>query len=148
VEAMILKAFLFVGTLGAFMGVGIGWSVLRVEYPTFLLVTSAADFVPIHQLQESRIREVLPIWVLNVVATLAIFWLAPADQRVWAGAAMLGLIVALVWTIGVQIPTNMRLDRDGFDRTLLMRMVRNEWVRFLAVIVQALGYSALLLKNL
>ncbi len=145
---MLLKAFLIVGTLGAFMSVGIAWSVLRVEYPTFLLVTSAVDFLPIHQLQESRIREVIPIWFLNVVATPVICWFAPADQRAWAGTAMLGLVVALAWTIGVQIPTHLVLDRDGFDRNSLMRLVRNEWVRFLAIIVQALGYCALLLANL
>lgn len=145
---MLPKAFLIVGTLGAFMSVGIAWSVLRVEYPTFLLITSAVDFLPVHQLQEARIREVTPISFLNVVATPALCWFAPTDQRVWAGTAMLGLIVALAWTIGVQIPTHLLLDRDGFDRKLLMRMVRNEWVRFLAVIVQALGYSALLLTNL
>ena len=145
---MLLKAFLVLGALGAFVNVGIAWSVLRVEYPTFLLVTNAVDFLPMHQLQESRIREVIPILFLNLVVTPAIFWIAPADQRVWAGAAMLGLIVTLAWTIGVQIPTHVRLDRGGFDRELLIRMVRNEWVRFLAAIVQALGYSALLLKNL
>ena len=145
---MLLKAFLMVGTLGAFMSVGIAWSVLRVEYPTFLLVTSAVDFLPIHQLQESRIREVIPISFLNVVATPAIFWFAPTDQRVRAGTAMLGLIVVLAWTMAVQIPIHLRLDKGGFDRELLTRMVRNEWVRFLAVIVQALGYSALLLTNL
>ena len=145
---MLLKAFLMVGTLGAFMSVGIAWSVLRVEYPTFLLITSAVDFLPIHQLQESRIREVIPISFLNVVATPAIFWFAPTDQRVWAGTAMLALIVVLAWTMAVQIPTHLRLDKSGFDRELLTRMVRNEWVRFLAVIVQALGYSALLLTNL
>ena len=61
---------------------------------------------------------------------------------------MLGLVVALAWTIGVQIPTHLVLDRDGFDRNSLMRLVRNEWVRFLAIIVQALGYRALLLANL
>ncbi len=110
---MLLKAFLMVGTLGAFMSVGIAWSVLRVEYPTFLLITSAVDFLPIHQLQES-----------------------------------LALIVVLAWTMAVQIPTHLRLDKSGFERELLARMVRNEWVRFLAVIVQALGYSALLLTNL
>jgi len=30
-----------------------------------------------------------------------------------AGTAMLGLIVALAWTIGVQIPIHWVLDRDG-----------------------------------
>ena len=145
---MLLKAFLMAGTLGTFMSVGIAWSVLRVEYPTFLLVTSAVDFLSIHQLQESRIREVIPISFLNVVATPAIFWFVPTDQRVWAGTALLGLIVVLAWTMAVQIPIHLRLDKGGFDRELLTRIVRNEWVRFLAVIVQALGYSALLLANL
>jgi hypothetical protein len=145
---MLLKAFLTVGTLGAFMGVGIAWSVLRVEYPTLLMVTSATDFLPMHKLQESRIREVIPISFLSLVATSAICWLAPTDQRVWAGTAMLGWIVTLAWTIGAQIPTHKRLDRDGYDRMLLMRLVCNEWVRFLAVVVQALGYFALLLANL
>lgn len=145
---MLLKVLLMAGTLGAFLGVGIGWSVLRVEYPTFLLLSNAGDFPSIHHLQESRIREVLPIWFLNLVATPALFWFAPAGQQVWVGTAMFGLIVALAWTIGVQIPTNIRLDKVGLDRELLVRMVRNEWVRFIAVIVQALGYSALLLTNL
>jgi hypothetical protein len=145
---MVLKVFLFAGALGAFISVGIGWSVLRVEYPTFLMLTGTVDFLPIHQLQESRIREVIPISFLNLVANPAICWFAPADQRVWAGTAILGLMVALAWTIGVQIPTHLLLDRDGFDRKLLTRMVRNEWVRFLAVVVQALGYSALLFTNL
>ncbi|HVA78745.1 MAG TPA: hypothetical protein VNF27_12650 [Candidatus Binataceae bacterium] len=145
---MPLKAFLILGTLGAFMSVGIAWSVLRVEYPTFLLVTRAVDFLPIHQLQESRIREVIPISLINLVATPAIYWFAPADQRVCAGAAMLGLIVVLVWTIGVQVPAHLALDRNGFDRNSLMRLVRNERIRFLAISVQALGYCALLLTNL
>ena len=142
------KAFLIVGTLGAFVSVGIGWSVLRVQYPTFLVITSAVDFLPVHQLQESRIREVIPISFVNLVATPAICWFAPADERVWADTAMLGLIVALAWTIGVQIPAHLLLDREGFNRKLLMRLIRNEWVRFLAIVVQALGYFALLLANL
>jgi hypothetical protein len=41
---MLLKTLLTIGTLGAFTSVGIAWSVLRVEYPTFLLITSDVDF--------------------------------------------------------------------------------------------------------
>jgi hypothetical protein len=145
---MLLRLALVVGTFSAFSGVGITWSVLRVEYPTFLLVTKRDDFLPIHQLQEKRIIEFFPVLFLNLIATLSLFWLAPADQRIWVGVAMLALLVILSWSIGVQIPTHSILDKGGFNHELLTRMIRNEWVRFFAVILQAFGYLALLFKNL
>jgi hypothetical protein len=145
---MLLRLALIVGTCAAFTGVGITWSVLRVEYPTFLLITNRDDFPPIHQFQEARIIEFFPVLFLNLVATLSLFWLAPADQRIWVGVAMLALLMILGWSIGVQIPTHSLLDKSGFNHELVTKMVRNEWVRFFAVILQAFGYSALLFKNL
>ncbi|MGO9454464.1 MAG: hypothetical protein ACLQDV_25955 [Candidatus Binataceae bacterium] len=145
---MLLRLALVAGTFSAFMGVGISWSVLRVQYPAFLLVKNEEDFLPTHQFQEARILEVVPVLFLNIVATLSLFWLAPADQRIYVSLAALALLISLGWSIGVQIPTHLTLDKDGFNGELLTNMLRNEWVRFLAVLFEALAYSALLFRNL
>jgi hypothetical protein len=107
-----LRIFLTFGTLGAFTGVGIAWSVLRVEYPTFLM-TNPTDFVAIHRLQERRIPEAAPILLMELASTAALLWFAPAGQRIWVALAMLALLAALVWGIGVQIPTHRILDKGG-----------------------------------
>jgi hypothetical protein len=142
-----LRIFLTFGTLGAFTGVGMAWSVLRIVYPTFLM-TNPSDFLPIHRLQERRILEVAPILFIELASTAALVWFAPAGQRIWVALAMLALLAALGWGIGVQIPAHRILDKGGFDQVHLQRMARNEWVRFLAVSVHALAYFVLLFDNL
>jgi uncharacterized BrkB/YihY/UPF0761 family membrane protein len=145
---MVLTLALVAGAFSAFTGVGISWSVLRMAYPTFLLITKRDDFLRTHQLQEKRILEAVPVLFLNVVATSSLFWLVPADQRMWVGVAVFGLLASLAWGISVQIPTHRLLDKAEYDQRVLAKMVRNEWVRFLAVLVEAVSYCALLFRNL
>jgi len=133
---MLFRLALIVGTFSAFTGVGIAWSVLRVEYPTFLLITKREDFLPIHQLEEARVIELFPVLFLNLIATLSLCWLAPVDQRIWVGVTILALLVILGWSIGVQIPTHAILDKGGFNHELLTKMLRNEWVRLFAVVLR------------
>ena len=145
---VILKFVLITGAFTAFCGFGIAWSVLRVAYPTFLLVKPDA-FLAVHHLQEARIVEVLVSLVpLNIAATLSLLWLVPTGQRRWAIVALVGLLGAVVLSAAVQIPIHLRLDNVGADSELLARLVRNEWIRFAAGLVEALAYLALLFENL
>jgi hypothetical protein len=145
---VIVKFALITGAFTAFCGVGVAWSVLRVAYPTFLLV-KPDDFLAVHHLQEARIVEVLVSVVpLNIAATLSLLWLVPTGQRRWAMVALVGLLGVLVLAAAVQIPIHLRLDNVGADSKLLMRLVRNEWIRFGAGLVEALAYLALLSENL
>ena len=142
-----LRIFLTLGALGAFAGLGIAWSVLRIEYPTFSMI-NRTDFPQVHRLQETRIVEAAPVLLLNLVATAALFWFAPSAQRTWIAVAMVAIVAALAWGVSVQIPAHLVLNKTGSDPKLLQGMARNEWVRFLAVSIHAFAYFVLLLDNL
>src|SRR5258708_26390065 len=121
----VLKFALLTGAFAAFCGVGVDWSVLRVAYPTFLLV-KPEDFRAVHHLQEARIVEVLvSLGPLNIAATLSLRWLVPTGQRRWAIVALVGLLGGVVLTAAVQIPIHLRLANVGADSKLLVRLFGN-----------------------
>jgi hypothetical protein len=144
----VLAVCLVVGAFAAFFGFGFAWSQLRTVYPAFLLVTKRDDFDAIHRHEERRIFELVPIALANIIATPALWWLVPSDQRIWVALALAGLLVSFGWGTAVQIPAHLRLNKEGQNSEKIARLARNEWVRFIAVLLEAAAYVVLLFKNL
>lgn len=110
---------------------GIVWQAQCVSYPAFAEMSDAA-FAQAHQSHMRRMgRLVGPVMVFELVVALIWWW-----QGTWWLPARLGpmVLLALIWlsTGAVQVPLHRRLAADGYDTTLIRRLVHTNWLRTIA----------------
>lgn len=109
--------------------VGLIWFVQLVHYPLFLRV-GQSGFVAYEQEHTSRTSWVVgPLMGLELVCALAIAVRPPGDLPAavgWFGLLLLAGVHAS--TVVLQVPSHRRLG-VGFDRDVVCRLVRTNWIR-------------------
>jgi hypothetical protein len=111
---------------------GVAWFVQVIHYPLFARV-GAEHFVAYQREHVRRTGWIVgPTMCAEAACAVALLWLLPASELVWAGAAL----VAAIWasTFLVKVPLHARLER-GFEAAAHGRLVATSWLR-------TLGWSA------
>ena len=109
--------------------VGLIWLVQCVQYPLLARV-GRGEFAAFHAEHCRRITWVVgPLMLVELGSAVWLLWLGLREGWFWTGLALL----AVVWgsTALVQVPLHERL-REGFDATVVERLVRTNWVRTVA----------------
>ncbi len=114
------------------MMTGLIWFVQVVHYPLFGQI-GAAEFAKYEQLHCRRTSLVVMPLMLGELATAV--WLAMTDlpgESAWIAITGLGLL-AVIWlsTAALQVPCHRQLE-NGFDDTIIRRLVTSNWVRTIA----------------
>jgi hypothetical protein len=120
-------------------GAGYSWLIQRANYRLFALVPDA-DFVNSHQPHTRLIAPVviLPAFLTNILSIVFIF-ARPESVPVWAAVLVAALgVVILVVSARIEIPTHMKLDKEGKSLPRIDTLVKFNLLRSLPFTGQAL----------
>ena len=117
---------------------GVIWPTQRVTYPLFELVSSD-QFLAYHRFYNRRITPVVIIpGFLFFLAPLTLLVFRPPSVPMWAIVLSIVLgLVALLVTVGLEIPRHIRLQQQGKTDTLIQELIVYNWVRTFAITAQA-----------
>ncbi len=149
---MRLSIWLFLVTFAlVFYNLGASFIESFVNYPTWRLI-GANEFRAYHQAVGPLyiIYAVAP-GVLATVLTLLLLYFRPAAIPIWAILLAIGLqLIMWVSSVSIQIPIQMRLDKEGLSLPLINRLiVTNFWLRRVPSSVNAILFfwmSSLLVR--
>jgi hypothetical protein len=129
-----------------FWSLGQIWYAQIVIYPLFARV-GEAEYRTYHGLYARRIP--LPVIVPGFACFLAPMALAAFGPPLpgWLHAANIaGGLVALLVTVGLEIPRHVALERHGKNEHTIAELVRYNWPRTAAITVQAAATLSMLLR--
>jgi len=149
---MRLSIWLFLVTFAlVFYNLGASFIESFVNYPTWRLI-GTNEFRAYHQAVGPLyiIYAVAP-GVLATVLTLLLLYFRPAAIPIWAILLAIGLqLIMWVSSVSIQIPIQMRLDKEGLSLPLINRLiVTNFWLRRVPSSVNAILFfwmSSLLVR--
>jgi hypothetical protein len=118
----------------AWYNVGTAWTTQLVLLPLRAFV-GQSDYLG----YEARYLELsqLPIvtaFSFLLLGTALLLWTRPSDLpewTVWLGALLES--VTVFWTLGLQLPLQSRIGREGFSETLYAQVIAGNWIRTLAI---------------
>lgn len=133
-ETLLLLAFGL-----AFYTLGAGAIEGFVNYRTWCRI-GPAEFRDYHRAVGPRIVAYLVVpFGVGVLLTAALLAWRPPSIPLWSILISLALNgIAIVVTLGWQLPTQLRFDRDGWSDAAIARLIRVEWFRFLPHALNAL----------
>jgi hypothetical protein len=120
----------------AWYNVGTTWTTQLVLLPLRAFV-GQGDYLG----YEARYVELtqLPIvtaFSLLLLGTALLLWVRPSDLpewTVWLGALLEA--VTVFWTLGLQLPLQIRIGREGFSEALYEQVIAGNWMRTAAITV-------------
>lgn len=123
----------------AWYNVGTVWTTQRVLFPLRAFV-GQSDYLgyEARYADLTQIPIVAVFWLL-VLGTALLLWVRPTELpewSVWMGALLEA--VTVFWTLGLQLPLQLRIGREGFSEALYSQVVAGNWIRTLAITVHAL----------
>ena len=149
---MRLSIWLFLVTFAlVFYNLGASFIESFVNYPTWRLI-GANEFRAYHQaVGPLYIFYAVAPGVLATVLTLLLLYFRPAAIPIWAILLAIGLqLIMWVSSVSIQIPIQMRLDKEGLSLPLINRLiVTNFWLRRVPSSVNAILFfwmSSLLVR--
>lgn len=128
---MLIHNLLLAQLVATAMMTGILWLVQRVQYPLFLGLNDG-QFLKWHDLHSARITWIVaPLMILELVVSIALVFLS--DVNYWQNISVLLLTLA-IWgiTFFISVPRHEKLAQNGFDKAVILSLIRTNWGRTLA----------------
>ena len=128
---MLVHNLLLAQLVATAMMSGILWLVQRVQYPLFLGLNDG-HFPQWHDLHSSRITWIVaPLMILELAISVALVFLN--EFNFWQNISVL-LLTCIIWgfTFFISVPRHEKLAQNGFDKAVIISLIRTNWGRTLA----------------
>jgi hypothetical protein len=131
IEGFVSALLLLASTASSLFMMGLIWVIQRVHYPLFRLA-DPARFPEFHAAHSFHITTIVgPVMGLELLSSWAFVALASVEERAWAMAGALLVIVAWGVTALCSVPAHAKLSA-GFDDTAHATLVTTNWLRTVA----------------
>lgn len=121
---------------------GLIWTVQLVHYPGFINV-GRETFSTYEALHRKRIFPLVgPLMAAELAATAWLILAGHVSILHMIAAALVILVWVHTWTFAA--PAHFRLDREGYSKPVIRKLVLGNWVRTISWTVRALIYGYLL----
>ena len=128
---MLVHILLLTQLVATAMMTGILWLVQRVQYPLFLGLNDG-HFSKWHDLHSSRITWIVaPMMIFELAVSAALVFLN--EINFWQNISVL-FLTCVIWgiTFFISVPRHEKLSQNGFDKAVIISLIRTNWGRTLA----------------
>ncbi len=118
-----------------------------VNYPTWKMI-GAYEFRAYHNAMSPLIIKMMVLpWFLEIVLTFVLLWQRPSViPRAAIALAQAFNLIALVSTIFIQIPIQIRLGESGLSSDALEMLIETDPIRWLSAILKGILYLWMMLR--